>query len=151
MEAMTWAGEELIGFGASFDGARFAPSGAVGDFGGGDGGQEMAQAAESLAGGGGAPDDPGPGLQTIDGAFEAGACGVASTTGDEAAQDEFPGGITEFASPIGAADTGQFVPTLSCHPPCEWRVWRWFELLMPCFASIEVGCPLAERAVRRFV
>lgn len=30
---MAWAGEELIGFGASFDGARFAAAGAVRDFG----------------------------------------------------------------------------------------------------------------------
>ena len=87
VEEMARAGEELVGFGASFDGARFAAAGAVGDFSGGDGGQEMTQAAEGLAGGWGAPDDPGPGLQAIDGAFEAGACGVAAAAGDETAQE----------------------------------------------------------------
>ena len=40
MEEVARAGEELVGFGPSFDGARFAAAGAVGDFGRGDGVEE---------------------------------------------------------------------------------------------------------------
>ena len=77
VEDMARAGEELVGFGQSFDGARFAAHGAVGDFGACDGGEQVPQAAQGLAGAGGVPDDPGSGLQTIDAAFAAGARGIA--------------------------------------------------------------------------
>ena len=65
MEEMARAGEELVGFGSSFDGARCAASGTVGDFGGSDGFEQMLYAAGSVACAGGAPDDPGPGLEAI--------------------------------------------------------------------------------------
>ena len=97
MEEMAWAGEELVGFGALFDGARFAAAGAGRDFGTCDGFEQVAPAAGGMARAGGAPNHPRPGLQAIDAAFAAGACGVASRARHEAAQkvvgDSCGGGV----------------------------------------------------------
>ena len=90
--------------GSSFHRARFAASGAEGDFGGGDGFEEMLYAADGLAGGGGAPDDPCPSLEPVDAAFEARACGLAAAAGDEAAQEVIGDHVQEeFALEHGGA------------------------------------------------